>query len=135
MKHLKTYKIFESFDSLPEIDQNIKDMLLELEDIGFICKMVTNNSRILISIGNGSTTGFYTFLFKRIQEVCLRIIRYMIENGNWQVKIARVIDHGTRIEIVEKLSFDMILSKLDSDEEDISGGIHSNEFRLFFTKL
>ncbi len=38
MKHIKTYKIFEAASDvvLKEIQEDIKDMCLELEDDGFV---------------------------------------------------------------------------------------------------
>jgi hypothetical protein len=42
MKHLKTYKIFESEDF--DIEKNIKELFLELEDEGFVIKVEPNYS-------------------------------------------------------------------------------------------
>jgi hypothetical protein len=45
------------------------------------------------------------------------------------------MDSGTRLEPLDKLSFDNIKSMVDTDKTDISNGEHSNEFRIIFTKL
>lgn len=42
MRHLKTYKIFESEDF--DIEENIKELFLELQDEGFDVKVETNYS-------------------------------------------------------------------------------------------
>jgi len=42
MKHIKTYKIFESEDF--DVEENIKELFLELEDEGFEIKVETNYS-------------------------------------------------------------------------------------------
>jgi hypothetical protein len=53
MKHLKSYKLFESTEifgqkegfSNQHILNDVEDMLLELEDIGITCRMWTNDYR------------------------------------------------------------------------------------------
>jgi hypothetical protein len=131
VKHLKSYKIFES-SNIFEIEQDIKDMLLDLEDIGLICNRIIRQNRIEIRISNGSPSGFYTFSFYRIQDVYLRMVRYL---NDWQPRLIKLMDSGTRLEPLDKLSFDNIKSMVDTDKTDISNGEHSNEFRIIFTKL
>ena len=137
MKHLKEYKLFESRERIvqyPTINkvEDIKDMLLELEDIGLICNTIIDHNRIEIRISNGSPSGFYTFGFYRIQDVYLRMVRYL---NDWQPRLIKLIDGGTRLQALDKLSFDNIKNMVDTDIKDISKGEHSNEFRIIFTKL
>jgi hypothetical protein len=42
MKHIKNYKIFESDDF--DVEENIKELFLELQDEGFVIKVETNYS-------------------------------------------------------------------------------------------
>ena len=42
MKHIKAYKIFESEDF--DVEENIKELFLELEDEGFVIKVEPNYS-------------------------------------------------------------------------------------------
>ena len=44
MKHIKTYKVFESVLEDSEIEEVIKELFLELEDEGFVVKVETNYS-------------------------------------------------------------------------------------------
>lgn len=131
MKHLKSYKIFES--NLFQISEDIKDMLLDLEDIGLICNTITGHNRIEIRISNGSPSGFYTFGFYRIQDVYLRMVRYL--GDGWQPRLIKVIDGSSRLKSLDELSYNDIKSMVDTDIKDISKGEHSNEFRIIFTKL
>ena len=134
MKHLKTYKLFEStqFNSRSRIIDDVKDMLLELEDIGLIYNIITGHNRIEIRISNGSPSGFYTFGFYIIQEVYLRMVSYL---SDWQPRLIKVVDGGTRLQSIDKLSYDAIKSMVNLDKTDISVGEHSNEFRIIFTKI
>jgi hypothetical protein len=140
VKYLKTYRLFEGSDphmgsyylGNSEIYQDIQDMLLELEDIGLICNTITGHNRIEIRISNGSPSGFYTFGFYRIQDVYLRMVRYL---GGWQPRLIKVIDGSSRLKSLDELSFDNIKNMVDTDKKDISGGELSNEFRIIFTKL
>jgi hypothetical protein len=42
MKHIKTYKIFESESEDFDVEENIKELFLELEDEGFVIKVEPN---------------------------------------------------------------------------------------------
>jgi hypothetical protein len=130
VEHLKSYKIFES--NIFQISEDIKDMLLDLDDIGLICDVITGYNRIEIRINNGSPSGFYTFSFHRIQEVYLRMVRYL---SDWQPRLIKVIDGSSGLKSLDELSFDNIKNMVDTDIKDISKGEHSNEFRIIFTKL
>jgi len=44
MKHIKTYKIFESESEDFDVEENIKELFLELEDEGFVIKVEPNYS-------------------------------------------------------------------------------------------
>ena len=44
MKHIKTYKIFESESEDFDVEENIKELFLELEDEGFVVKVEPNYS-------------------------------------------------------------------------------------------
>ena len=90
MKHLKTYKIFESNqDTL----QDIKDIFAELEDDGFLCKLIDKNN---LPITNENFDDLFIYIVKRprvvnkkipfqfnagVKDVILRIYQYMRELG------------------------------------------------------
>jgi hypothetical protein len=107
MKHLKTYKLFESTEifgqkegfSNQHILDDVKDILLELEDIGIECRMWTNDivrnnyrgnenksvdklSRIVIEINYDSDD--FTKRYensKIVDDVRSRLESYFKENG------------------------------------------------------
>ena len=78
MKHVSTYKLFESSDNNPEIISNIKDILLELSDEGYTTIILTPtklaNKVIGISIRKLSP-----FKLSDISEVIYRIEDYLGE--------------------------------------------------------
>jgi hypothetical protein len=97
MKHLKTYKLFESTDL-----DTIKDILLELEDIGFSIEILD-----MVKIGKSksdpqlSTYGrFYTkdnILFNtsgtyKKYFICIKIIKNVFEWDEVEDCIKRLVD-------------------------------------------
>ena len=112
MKHIKTYKIFESTE--PNIKEDIKDIFLELEDEGFDVKVDTRWLRTfnteehigyLITIKRGSTfNGTYvamnTFLLEDVYEDILTLKSYIKEMGFFIDEIkgwAKVVKDGATI--------------------------------------
>lgn len=83
MKHLNTYKIFESNQG---ILQDIKDILLELSDNGLLYRLVDKNglpvidnfNEVYIYIDNGYR---YFEFNKDVKETILRLYQYMRELG------------------------------------------------------
>lgn len=93
MNYLISYKIFEYNQ---DISKDIKDILVELEDDGFSCKVIdremnrekSGNYIIMIErkskIQTGSTSYFIKtekFQFGEVKDVLLRIYQYMRELG------------------------------------------------------
>jgi len=106
MKHLKTYKIFESTE--PNIKEDIKDIFLELEDGGFDVKV---ESRYLRTFNTEEHTGYNvkikiasifvkTFLLEDVYEYILTCKSYLKEMGFSITEIkgwAKVIKDGATI--------------------------------------
>lgn len=108
MKHLKTYKIFESTES--NIKEDIKDIFLELEDAGFDVKVDTRWLRTfnteehigyLVKIKIASILGdVKTFLLEDVYEYILTCKSYLKEMGFFIDEIkgwAKVIKDGATI--------------------------------------
>ena len=84
MRYLKPYKLFESTEVDFDIEQDIKDIFLELEDIGFTIK-----------IGNRRFSGGYEieimkinddsqkedFLLREICDSLIVLVSYLKDNG------------------------------------------------------
>ena len=108
MKHIKTYKIFESTE--PNIKEDIKDIFLELEDAGFDVKV---ESRYLRTFNTEEHTGYNvkikiasilgnvkTFLLEDVYEYILTCKSYLKEMGFSITEIkgwAKVVKDGATI--------------------------------------
>jgi hypothetical protein len=108
MKHIKTYKIFESTE--PNIKEDIKDIFLELEDAGFDVKVDTRWLRTfnteehigyLVKIKIASILGdVKTFLLEDVYEDILTLKSYIKEMGFFIDEIkgwAKVVKDGATI--------------------------------------
>jgi len=108
MKHIKTYKIFESSES--NIKEDIKDIFLELEDAGFDVKVESRNLRTLnteehigylVKIKIASILGdVKTFLLEDVYEYILTCKSYLKEMGFSITEIrgwAKVVKDGATI--------------------------------------
>lgn len=91
MKYLKKYKIFESNQN---ILQDLRDIFLELEDNGFLCKLMDKNSLPILQ--NNNFDELFIYIVKRprqvndkipfqfnaeVKDVLLRVYQYMRELG------------------------------------------------------
>jgi len=100
MKYLKSYKIFESLDSIfggsqyaDEVWNDISDILLELEDEGFLVtkefiniRMVSNKlceDVIEIVVNKNSTEGFR---YEEVKDTFMRLIDYL-KSYDWNYSI------------------------------------------------
>lgn len=111
MKHIKTYKIFESSES--NIKEDIKDIFLELEDAGFDVKVDTRSRPqfrtfnteehigYLVKIKIASILGdVKTFLLEDVYEYILTCKSYLKEMGFSITEIkgwAKVVKDGATI--------------------------------------
>ena len=115
MKHIKTYKIFESTE--PNIKEDIKDIFLELEDGGFDVDVSTGLTTLgayrsalppslnhlypkEVTIKSGSNIGINTFLLEDIYEYILTCKSYLKEMGFFITDIkawVKVIKDGATI--------------------------------------
>jgi hypothetical protein len=100
MKHIKTYKIFESTEL--NIKEDIKDIFLELEDAGFDVRVASLNhlDPKEVIIKSGSNIGINTFLLEDIYEYILTCKSYLKEMGFFITDIkawVKVIKDGATI--------------------------------------
>ena len=79
MKHLKPFN--EAFEN--NIKQDIRDICLELEDIGFIASIDINNQYVDLFLSETTAYGrpIYPFEYNQISEVIERLKHYMIGLG------------------------------------------------------
>jgi len=117
MKHLKTYK---SHSKYLNISDDVRDMLLELEDEGYETKVDDDmNYRILISINKKSSPIINSRKdFELINGVISRIKNYMKDYyPDWSLRIDDLSDMGIT-EIFDK-DRDIFQQKRFSKDRDI----------------
>ena len=86
MKWIKTYKIFESEDF--DIEENIKDLFLELEDEGFVVKVEPNYSS-----ASRDKVFYYNVMIKKYwSDEGNMLTQYELENYGPQFKLRDVLD-------------------------------------------
>lgn len=134
MKYLKSYKILEELNIKDDDIQNLKDMLLELNDIGYITNIreTVNCLNIVIDLPKKSRVGTpnipleQSFNFEDIKECVLRIKDY---SGDRYVSSDVKYDYGNhwkRIKLQEDTvikyplhSFIMWIKYIDSKWEPL----------------
>jgi hypothetical protein len=99
MKHLKSYKIFESFSSIEDLLQEAKEICLELNDANIrtecyhtvFNQTVDQKQPVFITVGMERTEYFDDgyglagiLVWNEIEEVVDRLIEYF-ESNNWNL--------------------------------------------------
>lgn len=125
MKYLKTYKIFES--SIDDVLDDIKDILLEIEDIGLTYKISEpfyistgtgpgikdgKKKTKCISIHNSAEIRKYSNKWSDVKDCVLRLIEYLEINN---IKIIQILI-GDLSGLIHKYS-KKELEKLDENHE------------------
>ena len=128
MKHLKSYKIFESTET--NIREDIKDIFLELKDEGFEVYVAALNhldpKEVTIKRGatfNGTYVGINTFLLEDVYEHILTCKSYLKEKGFTITNIkawAKVIKDGATILTGPETNFNLDdnIALYESDPEE-----------------
>jgi hypothetical protein len=86
MKHIKTYKIFESDDF--DVEENIKELFLELQDEGFVVKVEPNYS----STSRDKVFSYNVMIKKYWTDEGNMLTQYELENYGPQFKLRDVLD-------------------------------------------
>lgn len=86
MKHIKTYKVFESDDT--DIEETIKELFFELQDEGFDVKVETNYS----SASRDKVFSYNVMIKKQWADEGNMLTQYELENYGPQFKLRDVLD-------------------------------------------
>ena len=91
MKHIKTYKIFESDDT--DIEEMIKELFFELGDEGFDVEVETNySSAYKLGTSKDKVFSYYVIIKKQWADEENMLTQYELENYGPQFKLRDVLD-------------------------------------------
>lgn len=89
MKHIKTYKIFESTE-VDNLKEDIKDIFLELEDIGFTVNLSNSTTRfpfgLDLEIMNKSGALRKEFSLKEILDSIITLTSYLNDTDYYYIQ-------------------------------------------------
>ncbi len=91
MKHIKTYKIFESESEDFDVEENIKELFLELEDEGFVIKVEPNYS----SASRDEVFSYNVMIKKYWENENDMLTQYELENYGPTFILREVLDSIT----------------------------------------
>lgn len=91
MRHLKTYKIFESESEDFDVEENIKELFLELEDEGFVIKVEPNYS----SASRDEVFSYNVMIKKYWENENDMLTQYELENYGPTFILREVLDSIT----------------------------------------
>lgn len=91
MKHIKTYKIFESESEDFDVEENIKELFLELEDEGFVIKVEPNYS----SASRDKVFSYNVMIKKYWENENDMLTQYELENYGPTFILREVLDSIT----------------------------------------
>ena len=103
MKHIKTYKIFESTE-VDNLKEDIKDIFLELEDIGFTVNLSNSTTRfpfgLDLEIMNKSGALRKEFSLKEILDSIITLTSYLNDTDYYiqDVTAKGISDMGRELE-------------------------------------
>ena len=101
MKHLKTYKLFENISN-SDLELDVKDMLLELEDLGYQVNVDMRPQGIDMFCAEISNDKL--FQWSDVKEYFVRAKNYTCENG-WELTKIHLGFYGPHIKIKEFINF------------------------------
>jgi hypothetical protein len=134
MRHIKTYKIFESrFDDFKEIIDNLHDYVIDFKDDGFIVEIKPNNDIGIkvrsINVPTSDKEPFY-LLIKGEDNSYIKSKKYILD-------ILSIIDYmksegyNTNIKITDCYSKNKHLSSLEVSSDDlVEKGIRLEDITL-----
>ena len=101
MKHLKTYKLFENISN-SDLELDVKDMLLELEDLGYYVNVDMRPQGVEMFCAEISNDNL--FQWSDVKEYFTRVKNYTCENG-WELTKIHLGFYGPFIKIIENMNF------------------------------